>query len=379
MKVLAKLRRGVLEITTANDCFYAEPSFWQRVYLLWTFRNFRRLSVRVLNQTQRQMIDRLSDAAHTAEAKGINPTLVIGRAEFSALPARKPLGPVINRSAQRTVETQHAASGTHRLRSVNEQATLSRFFARRTAETIAPLTLRRTRSHARYSLILTLASASLVIISAAVAQRFWINHGKSWPPTPASAVSLPPITHNDAQPITTAPPTIVAAPSKVSADANSLPRKAAELITPQTPSQLRSVTPASEVQAVNNLPKPVEIRGAFPVAEAGTENTRLRVFLPPLSVIYPTLPSSELSTDEKKEILVKALVNTNGTVDDVQVPGQTPKLATAIAKTVRQWRYEPYMLNGQPLAVETQMVFTVLGPDAMTVRFLPAGESSGNE
>jgi len=86
-----------------------------------------------------------------------------------------------------------------------------------------------------------------------------------------------------------------------------------------------------------------------------------------------------LSGNGKKQILVKALVNASGTVDDVQVPGQAAAVAITVAKTVRQWRYQPYLLNGQPVEVETHMIFTVLGPDTITVRFLPAVENPASD
>jgi outer membrane biosynthesis protein TonB len=125
--------------------------------------------------------------------------------------------------------------------------------------------------------------------------------------------------------------------------------------------------------------KPVQTSTAFSAANPDLERTHLRVLLAPRSVIYPSIPNSGAMVDEKKHILVKAIVNPEGTVDDVQVPGQAPSLARAIAKTVKQWRYQPYVLNGQPVEVETHMIFTVLGSDAITVRFLPPGESLANE
>ena len=69
---------------------------------------------------------------------------------------------------------------------------------------------------------------------------------------------------------------------------------------------------------------------------------------------------------------VKAVIR-GGKVSDVQVPGQAPSVAAAVANTVKRWRYRPYVVNGQSLEVETHMVFTVLSEDAMSVRFLPPG------
>ncbi|SPE30652.1 hypothetical protein SBA5_80024 [Candidatus Sulfotelmatomonas gaucii] len=43
--LLNKLESGFLLFQTQRGLVAVEPSFWQRVYLLWTFRNFRQLSL----------------------------------------------------------------------------------------------------------------------------------------------------------------------------------------------------------------------------------------------------------------------------------------------------------------------------------------------
>ena len=379
MKVLVKLSRGVLEIAAGDECRYAKPSFLQRAYLVWTFRNFRRLSVRVLNKRQREMVERLSHFAETCEPKRIDPAQVIGRAEFPTFPVRKAL---IVEPAASMVKVGHPVVGVrlssaHRLsnlRVVVQQA------AQQAAKTIATSS-RGTRSRARYSLILTLTAASFIVISGAVAQRLWINRAKSTPSTTANAPSLKVIAQDA---IRTAPATqpIPPSPTVSTKQAKPIPRMPLASTAMQPPIQEPAISvSASESQAVTagHGPKPVESREPAPGVEARNEGSRLRVFLAPQSIIYPAIPVSAVSPDQKKQILVKAIVNTDGTVEDVQVPGQPPGIATAIAKTVKQWRYQPYLLNGQPVEVETRMIFTVLGPDALTVRFLPAGEDPAND
>jgi Gram-negative bacterial TonB protein C-terminal len=369
VKVLAKLRRGVVELAAGDECLYAEPTFFQRAYLLWTFRNFRRLSVRVLNDRQRQIVERLSQAAHSTEAKKINPELVIGRAEFAKLPAKKPLEWVI---VPQTRDTHVALSRTARPRRAHQLATLPRTLARQVAKALSNHPSRQVRSHARYSLVVTLALASLVIISGAVAERLWINHAK--PSVPIGA------------------PLAVDAPARTDTVTGIQPTSL--FVTPMAVTNTNAPTPASpaalQLSPQSTTATSSKIKPVIPVAESATADeglrdtgaittsNRLRVNLAPRSVIYPAIPNSGLSSKGKKQILVKALINANGVVDDVQVSGQTPNLATAIAKTVKQWRYQPYLLNGQAVEVETRMIFTVLGPDAITVRFLLASENPEN-
>jgi outer membrane biosynthesis protein TonB len=72
---------------------------------------------------------------------------------------------------------------------------------------------------------------------------------------------------------------------------------------------------------------------------------------------------------------VRAIVNSEGSVAEVLVPGQDPRLTAAVTRAVKKWQYQPYLLNGQPTEVETLMMFTVLGQDTISVRFLPPGKT----
>jgi hypothetical protein len=58
--LLNKLESGFLLLQTQQGSFTVQPSsFWQRVYLLWTFRNFRQLSPLLLNARQTALINDL--------------------------------------------------------------------------------------------------------------------------------------------------------------------------------------------------------------------------------------------------------------------------------------------------------------------------------
>ena len=56
---IEKLECGVLRVMTVLGPRYIQPSFWQRVYLMWMFRNFQTLPQIVLTRRQQQLIDRL--------------------------------------------------------------------------------------------------------------------------------------------------------------------------------------------------------------------------------------------------------------------------------------------------------------------------------
>ena len=57
--LIEKLADGVVRVQTAIGPRYLKPSFLQRVYLLWMFRNFPNLPHAVLSRRQQRLIDRM--------------------------------------------------------------------------------------------------------------------------------------------------------------------------------------------------------------------------------------------------------------------------------------------------------------------------------
>jgi hypothetical protein len=56
---IEKLFSGVLRVWTPLGPRYLRPSFAQRLYLLWIFRNFQTLPVKVLTSRQRRFVETL--------------------------------------------------------------------------------------------------------------------------------------------------------------------------------------------------------------------------------------------------------------------------------------------------------------------------------
>ncbi len=68
--------------------------------------------------------------------------------------------------------------------------------------------------------------------------------------------------------------------------------------------------------------------------------------------VEPVYPRS-LAGDVDPNVELSAKVTRQGTVEDVKVLRGNPALAHAAAEAVRRWRYQPYLLDGQPVDVET--------------------------
>jgi protein TonB len=53
--------------------------------------------------------------------------------------------------------------------------------------------------------------------------------------------------------------------------------------------------------------------------------------------------------------VLDALVGEDGNVHSVQVTSGQPLLAKAAALAVKQWRYQPFQLNGRPVSIHNQI------------------------
>jgi len=72
--------------------------------------------------------------------------------------------------------------------------------------------------------------------------------------------------------------------------------------------------------------------------------------------VMPEYPDAARQAHIQGTVLLDAIINTDGTVSQLKViSGPTP-LTRAAADAVRWWKYEPYLLNGQPAVVDTTIV-----------------------
>jgi hypothetical protein len=93
---IEKLSEGVVQVQTAIGPRYLMPSFFQRLYFMWMFRNFPILPVAVLTAGQQRMIDRLCSEQRfvsMAYAAGMEDAPVIGTVERRLRPGADSLAP----------------------------------------------------------------------------------------------------------------------------------------------------------------------------------------------------------------------------------------------------------------------------------------------
>lgn len=69
--------------------------------------------------------------------------------------------------------------------------------------------------------------------------------------------------------------------------------------------------------------------------------------------VEPTYPSLAKAARVQGEVVLTAIISTTGEIENLQLVSGHPMLVQEAITAVRQWRYKPYLLNGQPVEVET--------------------------
>jgi len=73
------------------------------------------------------------------------------------------------------------------------------------------------------------------------------------------------------------------------------------------------------------------------------------------SKIAPIYPPLAMQARIQGTVVLKVIINRDGEVQDISLFSGHPLLAPAAIEAVKQWKYRPYLLNGEPVAVETQV------------------------
>lgn len=80
--------------------------------------------------------------------------------------------------------------------------------------------------------------------------------------------------------------------------------------------------------------------------------------------VQPVYPPLARSARIQGTVVLQAVISRQGTIENLAVASGHPMLVKAAVDAVRQWRYRPYILNHEPVEVETQITvnFSLAGP-----------------
>ena len=74
-----------------------------------------------------------------------------------------------------------------------------------------------------------------------------------------------------------------------------------------------------------------------------------------ISKVQPSYPPDARAARIQGPVVMAAIIGKDGTVQNVRVVSGDPMLTPAGVDAVKQWKYRPYLLNGNPVEVDTQI------------------------
>jgi periplasmic protein TonB len=74
-----------------------------------------------------------------------------------------------------------------------------------------------------------------------------------------------------------------------------------------------------------------------------------------LKRVQPVYPHTAMQMRIAGSVQLQAIIDKTGSISSVKMLSGDPILARAAAEAVRQWKYKPYMLDGEPVDIQTQI------------------------
>jgi protein TonB len=69
--------------------------------------------------------------------------------------------------------------------------------------------------------------------------------------------------------------------------------------------------------------------------------------------VEPPYPPLAREARVQGDVVLRAIIDKNGNIQDLQLVSGHPMLVPSAIEAVKQWRYKPYLLNGNPVEVDT--------------------------
>jgi TonB family protein len=350
-------------LETDQGVEYVAASGWDRVYLMWMFRNFRSLPQNVLSLRQKQLIGSLYRETSNGDPHERHEAVVVGKVEDFKRSSLAPL----------------SSSAKARKRVGTEDGPLDAAIHGPKPSYVG-LTFRR--------MSLRVATATAVLVIAVLA---WHQLGAQsvagslsaetaaartdGPQATANVVVARDLRQQDAGPASAGS---VANPAVATvADIGTMPEATTAHMGTAAPAVQRStVQPASSApqttppQTLAVFTKPVgttraihhQLTPAPKILEAVADVPRTQISGRPQKLVYPVCPE----TQARGKVSLQAVVGYDGAVSRVRVLTGDRTLAAAAIEAVRQWRYEP---SAPHLERETSITISFISNEVVAVSF----------
>ena len=104
------------------------------------------------------------------------------------------------------------------------------------------------------------------------------------------------------------------------------------------------------VNAASNLPVPKIATPQRIRVSSGVQSGLL------IRKVNPTYPPLARQARIQGVVILQAQISKDGNIENLQLISGHPMLAPAAIEAVKQWKYKPCFLNGEPVEVETQVI-----------------------
>lgn len=229
------------------------------------------------------------------------------------------------------------------------------------------------RSHRGWT---TLVSLALQTLAAGILLLIPLIYTSGLPQLQFMQRLIAPTTAAPAAPPQTAPMPTRATVSELTLEGRpitpaSIPRTVAVISDAYPAPQILGVIPdGTSTRGTNNsilnaiIASTVGITPPLPPTKPVTRATRTSQIMEALLIrrVQPEYPPLARQAHIQGKVILQAVIAKDGTIENLTVLSGHPMLVKAAIDAVRQWRYRPLFLNGEPVEVDTQITVNfVLG------------------
>jgi len=111
-----------------------------------------------------------------------------------------------------------------------------------------------------------------------------------------------------------------------------------------------SSNPLVSILTPHAAPPPPEPRAERIIVSRGVTEGHL------IRRVAPEYPALARQGRIEGDVLIRAVIGRDGSIENLALVSGHPFLARAALDAVRQWQYQPFLLNGRPVEVDTQIV-----------------------
>jgi TonB family protein len=377
---LDKLESGLLVLETERGRVYVQPARWQRIHLLWTFRHFKSLPVKLLSSRQARLVQALYYTTPLSLPAAPDKEFVIGTVEEAKFPAvsRTPAA-ILKIRAEGAKPVLAPRENNKKKRPAIEKASSSK----QEAPWIGRI------GWSKVGLTLAAGVVGFVLAVSAWQQIQASSNSQAAgeqeikPTTPSSQSvleqpALKTVTTAELQPAfplaaSPNPGSVGVQPASITEVVAPPPKPSVSEVPQSTGTTVNQVAKFTPVSKPADTVKPDD-RSVANVAEPQIQEQtpRIQSSRPPRKVVYPQYPP----TKAQGKVTLKAVLSSEGAVREVKVLSGNQTLAVAATRAVRQWQYSPYYKDGLPVETETSINFVFISADAISVSFPPADSVS---